>query len=371
MAQQAEANLITNPSQPDAPPYRPFPDRPSGTFVQEVAEKIKETGQPELVVGLYRGKIDRSANFRILRKIQIDRKKRPNGDMAPCPRCGREDHFLEGVLAWFHQLQFCAVIGHCCATHVALDAAEREFKWREKRDYEETYLLEGLPKLATKHDALTMLRSPCGEAIKLYRQFRREAPAIHQHLRQLKAQRGGHLVLTEVLRGGELDEEDNDYVGPAGFRGRGGLQVETRDIDLGFIEGQTAVARDFNPMKKLDNTDRVLMSFGLLPTAEQALDLIAEHMNEHQRRAAVAILQEVDRGFAKVTQSLADFWQFFTEPNISRLNKYGMHPENPLPFETHYRSGQGRTLVTFKHRGKECRLLFADKFAKFRVDWPG
>ncbi len=84
----------------------------------------------------------------------------------------------------------------------------------------------------------------------------------------------------------------------------------------------------------------------------------------------MAILREVDRGYAKVTESLSDFWQFFTEPNIARLNKYGMHPENRFPFEVHYRCGKGRTLVIFKQRGKECRLSFADKFAKFSVDWP-
>jgi hypothetical protein len=45
-----------------------FPTAPSGVFVQMVADQIKETGQPELVEALYRGKIDRAAKFRILRK---------------------------------------------------------------------------------------------------------------------------------------------------------------------------------------------------------------------------------------------------------------------------------------------------------------
>jgi hypothetical protein len=221
------------------------------------------------------------------------------------------DHFLEGVLAWFYELQFCAVIGHCCATHEALDEAEREFKWREKRDYEETYLLEGLPKLAAKLTALIRLRSPCGEALKLYRQFRKGAPAVHQHLRQLKAQHGGRLALVEILRGADT-EKDEDYTGPAGFRGRGGAPIETRDIDFGFIVGQTAVAKDYNPVKQLEETIRVLNTFGDPPTEEEALELITEHMTLPQRRAAVAILQELDRGYAKVTNGLKDFWEFFT-----------------------------------------------------------
>lgn len=368
MADEVNGGLVSDPNQPDAPPYRPFRDRPSGVFIQMVADRIKETGQPEIIAGLYRGKIDRAANFRILRRIHINRKKRPNGDMAPCPRCGCEDKFLEGVLAWFPDLQFCAVIGRCCATHEALSDAEREFRAREKRDHEESLLLDGLPKLAAKAAALEQLRAPANEAIRIFRQFRKEAAEIHQHLRHFKAQQGGRLRLVEILRSAE-DEEESDYFGPAGFRGRGHGQVETRDIEFGTMDGQTAVLKDYNPVKELDEVIRVLESFDARPNDKQAVDLIVA-MDERRRRAACAILQELDRGYAKFTAKLADFWQFFTRPNIDRLHTYGTHRENGQPFEASFRAGNGRTLVTFKYRRTECRLLFEDRFARFRVDWP-
>jgi hypothetical protein len=175
-------------------------------------------------------------------------------------------------------------------------------------------LLEGLPPLEAKAKALTQLRSPAGEARRIFRQFRKEMPTVHQHLRHLKAQRGGQLTLTEILRSAD---RDSDYTGPAGFRGRGRGEVETRDIEFGFVAGQSALEKDFNPIKELDDTIRRLDSFDLRPTDEQALELAAEwEGDEKRRKAAVAILQMVDRDYARITNKLADFWSFFTISNI-------------------------------------------------------
>jgi hypothetical protein len=193
-------------------------------------------------------------------------------------------------------------------------------------------------------------------------------PEIHQRLRHLKAQQGGRLRLVEILRSAE-EEDESDYTGPAGFRGRGRGKVETRDVEFGTVDGQTAVLKDYNPIKELNEIVRVLDSFDSRPTEDEALELIVA-MDERRRRAAVAILKEVDRGYGKFTAKLSDFWHFFTRSNVERLHAYGAHSENPLPFEVAFRSGNGRTLVTFKHRRTECRLLFDDRFARFAVHWP-
>src|SRR3981189_2522246 len=55
------------------------------------------------------------------------------------------NRFLTGSLVWFPDLQFCAFIGNCCANDDVLAEAEKERKWRERRDDEETYLLAALP----------------------------------------------------------------------------------------------------------------------------------------------------------------------------------------------------------------------------------
>ena len=45
---------------------------------------------------------------------------------------------------------FCAFIGNCCANDDVLAEAEKERKWRERRDDEESYLLAALPLVAPK-----------------------------------------------------------------------------------------------------------------------------------------------------------------------------------------------------------------------------
>lgn len=369
MLDELASALVTDPNQPSAPPYLPVRDYPSGVFVDAVAKRIEETGEPERIAGLYRGKIDRAAKFRKLRIIYIDPKKRPNGDMAPCPRCGHADQFLRGVLAWFPDLQFCAIIGRCCADHEALNEAEREYKQRKTQEYEEDYLLEGLPLLRHKAAVLARWRGPVNEALRVYREFRRGAPAIHQHLRDVKERRGGELRLVQILRSAE--DEESDYVGPAGFRGRGGSETDSRDIEFGMVAGLTAVSRTFNPLKDLETATRVLDSFDARPDDEGALNLICNEMHDDaKRRAAVAILQELEKAHAKLADRMNDFWRFFTRTNILRLNQYGTHSLNHLPFEASYRSKNGWTLVVLEHRRVQCRLSFAEKFASFSADWP-
>jgi len=364
MADQAWGPLVTDPNQPGAPSYRPFRDRPSGIFIQQVMDAIRETGQPESIAALYRGKINRAETFRTLRKVTIDRRKRPNGDKAPCPRCGCDDKFLEGAFAWFPDLQFCAVIGRCCADHEALSEAEREFRWRKKRDDEEEYLLAGLPKLAAKAEALQLLLGRAGEALEIFRQFRRGAPAVHQHLRQIKNQRGGELAVIEKIEGAV-----SDVVGPAGFKR--GSRVRSREIEFGPMVGLTAVSKDYNPVKQIETALRVLDSFDLRPTEEEALELICGWTeSERHRSVAVAVLKELDRGSVKARDGLADFWAFFSRSNIERLNAYGTHSDCPMPFSASLESNKQRTLVTIIHRRLECRLSFASAVTDLDVGWP-
>lgn len=360
------ANLILDPDQPDAPPYRPFRTRPSGVWVQRVLDHIRKTGAPETFVGLYGGKIDRDARFFILRKVLIDRHKRPNGDKAPCSRCGCDDKFLDGALAWFPDLQFCSVIGHCCAAKEHVDEAEREYKWREKRDKDESYLLENLPKLYRKAAALDALRPSAAEARRIYRQFRHEMRELHQHLREIKSRRGGQLTVAQILRD---TETDSDYFGPAGFKGRGPREIESRDIELGVICGLTAVEKNYDPLKAIDEALRVIDSYEMRFTESAALNFITR-MDEAKRHAAVHIVKLADRHYSNISQKLSDFWSFFSRGNIELLHIYGTHPDGPLAFEASYQSDGERTLVTIRRRMQSCRLSFANELAEQTVNWP-
>ena len=60
---------------------------------------IVKTGQPELCDELFRGRLPNDVEYRILKRVDIDRRKRPKGDLAPCPMC-TSNRFLRGSLVY-------------------------------------------------------------------------------------------------------------------------------------------------------------------------------------------------------------------------------------------------------------------------------
>jgi hypothetical protein len=159
-------------------PWRPFKDRPTGIWIDETVQRIKQTAVPEDIESLFRNQIPKDAKFRTLKHlITIDGKKRPKGDHAPCPMC-TPNRFLTGSLVWFYDLQFCAFIGNCCANDDVLAEAEKERKWRERRDDEESYLLAALPLVGPKLKVLESLKSVALEATRSYRKIRTGVPLV-------------------------------------------------------------------------------------------------------------------------------------------------------------------------------------------------
>jgi hypothetical protein len=287
--------------------------------------------------------------------------------MADCPMC-TPNRFLSGALVWLPELQCCAVIGHCCADKEARDEAEREFKQRTKRDYEEEYLLRGLPLLPQKAAVLTQLRPAAEETRRLFRKLRREVPTVQKHLRDLKTRKGGHLILYEILSGAE-DEMGSDYVGPSGFRGRGGSEVNSRDIEFGILAGMTAVTQDYNPVKDLDEIQRALESLGDLPTEEAVMDFICA-MDERRRSAAVAILQMIDKRHARFVEKVADFTRFFTDENIARIHAYGTHTLNPFSIEAKLENVYGQRRLTIRHKDEISKLMLPSQAHDIDHRWP-
>ena len=100
------------------------------------------------------------------------------------------------------------MIGHCCAGKAQRAEAEREYKKRTQKDYEETLLLATLPIILKRGEILSKLRPAAEEARRVYRKFRKEVPTIHGHLRELKARGGGlHPVPTDTELGVLMEPE--------------------------------------------------------------------------------------------------------------------------------------------------------------------
>ena len=340
--------------------HRMFKDKPTIDFQDAVVREVAKTGEPEKVDGLFTGRIPRDAKYEILRRIVVDGRKRPNGDMAPCPMC-TPNRFLEGDLVHLYEMKVVAVIGRCCAAHAA--EADRAYKRAEAIRYEEDYLMAALPFVRAKIAAVKEMGSIAGQALTLYRKFRKEMPELQQMLRTIKDRQNAQLVLHEILEAEEL-ETKSDYVGPRGFRGG----VLSRDIQFGPLGGTTAVIKDYNPVKELGDVDRNINFTGFEGDADAAVLFVAD-MTPEQRRASVFGLQHADRAFEKFVRRTRDCVSFFSRENIERLGRFGAHHLNHQPFEASYRHGGKGAVIQFRHAGTSCLITAPPDLWDFKVDW--
>ncbi len=355
------SSSITNPL-----PWRPFNDRPTGIWIDETVEQIKATAQPEFIESLYRNPIPKNARFRVLRHlITVDGTKRPKDDNCPCPMC-TPNRFLTGSLVWFVDLQFCAFIGNCCANDDVLKEAEKERKWRELRDREEDYLLANLPLVGEKLTIVEDFKPIASEALRAYRKFRTSLPQVHEQLRKMKHQHSGQLTLTEIIR--DESTENDDYFGPAGFKGRGRGAVETRDLTFGSFTGHIAVVRDYNPVKELENIRRQLESLAS-KGAEEVLEFIVQ-MTEKERHAAVVILEDAESNMTKFLNRLRDLASFYTRENAANFDRFFTHQLNNVYFKVELTSVRSQPTLRFK-RGPSTYDLTRGSWAnKLDFAWP-
>jgi len=359
-ALQSDRLNVGNSSDAKEHAARRFRDDPTSLFVDAIADHIKRTGEPETAPGTYKGAIDRGARYRILRPVDIDRRKRPQGDMAPCPMC-TSNRFLRGVIAYFMDLGFVAVIGHCCAEHA--EDAERTFKTEELKRRQEDFLLLALPALGAKRESLGRLRGLASEAQSVYRKFRKAAPGLHQHLREVAGHHRGRLVLYEILSTADEEIPTEDYVGPAGFRGRGRLSTETRDHDFGILDGLVATLRDYAPQRELDDAIRTADSFDFAGGEAEAIEFIAALDDDPvRRRAAVATCQGLDMYYARFQERLTDFRAFWAPENIERLRRYGNSEFSNFAFDLRRVNMRGLNVVLVREAQREARIVLSPTF---------
>jgi hypothetical protein len=205
------------------------------------------------------------------------------------------------------------------------------------------------------------------EAMRNYRKFRNTLPQVHEQLRKIKHQYGGLLTLTEIIR--DESEENEDYFGPAGFKGRGKDGVETRDHTFGSFTGHIAVVKDFNPSKELENIHRMLVSVAANSYGQDALEFIVE-MTEKQRHAAVVILRNVEDSVAKLRARLKDLASFYTRENTENLNRFFTHELNSIYYQVELVTLRGQPALRFK-KGKAAYDLVRGSWAnKLDFSWP-
>ena len=344
---------------------RRFKEKPSNLFCDEVVRQISNTGEPEKVDGLYNDRIPKSAEYEILRRVFIDGKKRPNGDMAPCPMCS-PNRFLEGDLVWVREMNVVALIGRCCARYAA--QADRAFKVAETKRMQEDFLLAALLLIPRKLETVASARSLAEQTITLYRKLRTQMPELQQILRDRKERSNAELVLHEVIHTKDDEEAESDYFGPAGFRGRGEREAMSRDIRFGFMMGTTALIKNYNPVRELADVERSLNVTGISAGEAEAIDFVAA-LTDRERVATVASLQNADKGFEKFMKRAKDCVAFLSEANIQRLNEFGTHPLNHQPFEAAYKMVGKNRVIQFRYQNTSCVITVPPGLGNATFEW--
>jgi hypothetical protein len=172
---------------------------PSTILQDQWMKFIAETGQPELIQELNHGPIPKDANYKILKRVYIDRKKRPNRDMVACLMCYAKNKFLRGSLVFIYDMNISAVIGRCCANNV--DMAEREYNADRLLYWQEDYLIDALPYVTEKIETVNQLRPFAEELQRIHRKIRRDASSFHGTLRSLKDRNNALSLSLRMSRG--------------------------------------------------------------------------------------------------------------------------------------------------------------------------
>jgi hypothetical protein len=339
-----------------APTFRIFKTRPGQDLINKFMAHIRETGQPETFPGLYCATIAKTEPFLILKRFDIDRKKRPARDKAACPMC-QPNKYLSGTLIYIPRLLAIAAIGHCCADKDNLAASSREYRERTERDEQETYLLAHVPLVPACLSVIEKARPAAREARRVYRHFRTRGAEFQRELRLVKMN-SGRLTVSEQIEG------ETAAFGPAGFRSPT-TNVNIREVEFGTLRGMIALNTQYDPVGELDRIQSRLRTHNHAETEDAYLEYIAE-MTPLPRRAATVQLREAANHYSKFQARIADFCAFFTPENLRRIHDWASHPARAQRFEVSLTG----TRCTFRSRSTSCSMVLDPVLWAYHHPWP-
>jgi hypothetical protein len=274
--------------------------------------------------------------------------------------CHTPNKYKHGELVYLPRLQAIAAIGHECADPRTRAAANREFREREARDWEEDYLLDHLPLVSLKLAVANEFRGTATADLLLYRAIRRKAPTIHYELRQAK-NRGGQLTAMEKVGG------DIAAIGPDGFGRSRGLQA--REISFGKLEGSILAMANYNPVAELSRVIDRLRPCARWDDENVALDAVAV-MDDQARRRTYGDLRAADTEFPKCIARMQEFAAFFAADNIERISAWAAHPGHPHPFQIKIIRKDDGTMLLLKSAEEHCLVRIPAELHPPRLRWP-
>lgn len=170
----------------------PHGTKPSADWRKSFLDHVRRTGEPETFSGIERLPPPGGSRPYILFRFDVDRKKRPLGDMAPCALCSPfHEKCLEGLCAvWYEDEGVVRIIGPECG--LGLDggdllAVERKaFDRRQRQERAESFLEINIPKIPAWLEAMRSLQPAAAEAQRLHHKMRHDSTDLVKMLRQVR-----------------------------------------------------------------------------------------------------------------------------------------------------------------------------------------
>lgn len=365
---------MVNQSVQRASAFGPHLTLPSEEWLRAFLDHVKQTGRPEDFPGIERNPPPDWSRPYIVHRFDVDRKKRPNRDMAPCAMCSPySPKCLEDLCVVHYEDEgVIRIIGPDCGSGLAggdlLKAARKAFDRRQRQQRAEEFLEKNLTKVGAWIEALSQFRPVLVEAERLHRKLRHDNSAIGKKFRQVRNQSAGILSIDIVIEKEKSEKGDADdrpeRIGPRGF-GRGADAVDSYTERFGVLEGAAIFASTFEPVADLDTLIVWTSDLPRTKTVEDTFDWLCEHESLELFEQIVERMRRINARFTGLVEQVDSVVAFFNSRNIEGINRWGTHPKAEFRIEAGLEGG----VLTLKHGGRLARLRPDLEVLSQRVAW--
>lgn len=352
-----------------------FPTRPTDAVIDAFLQHVRDTGEPESFPSITTTKPPPDSRPVFLRRFSIDRKRRRDGEMAPCPICSPASpkYLHEGYLTWYPDEQVIRAIGPECGDTVfggtQYAEAKAVFDLAERERLAVEFLQRNLPKALSMLVALQALEDAAIEAERLHEQLRKGAPRVHAKLRQMKS--AGGAISVSIVRE-KTKKDDARSIGPRGF-GKADSDYDSTEEVFGHLPDTTALYAKFEPVVELRELLNRLTDLPQLQSTDDAFLWACDASESLERlETAVEVLRDCAAGYVRLADRLDRFAEFFSVKLFAQLNRWGQHEEGPFHLEAEAGNGVFR-LEHAAHWNDRDRIILRPDMSKLmrRGNLPG
>lgn len=311
-----------------SPPPPPYPVPPSADAERIVA--ALKASRPEEIPGLSWTKPDFAApSHKIIRKFDVDPKKRPDGARVACAICSlNHPKFYEGYVLWSPD-GYLRLIGHVCGADEERFGQLRFRQLVKRREQEELdnllldWLTVNVADIRPIEQEIHAMRAFAlaweTEQKALFRDVRMLAELLENAARR----HGGVLTV--------MQESSSARLVAAAAGGAARSLHET--VAIGRLIGGTFLLRP-TKHKRSRQVEGILEAFAKIPQGDADAPIMALIDEDAEQAITIAggtVFRAMERAVA-LADECEDARRFFQPDNIALLERWGGDDRNPLPF---------------------------------------